>query len=383
MRRELGMKYVLAILCLAVCSCQGNSKDKPLVEEKTDSILHVKGMKRLQMDGEDKPSSGFIRYFENNGNPCLVQGNVNQKTIGIYDYVSGAKKMTVETEHTEGDFFAYTPDTALVIANGRGKSTVHMWVDDKNTSMDVSVVIRKGHIEQYPRCRHDGSVHLNGKWYFSCFRIGEYPVEMQSGNDRFPLLEVDMAKKEYKFVGSYPEIYAHNNMGTLSYWVPALCRGKNDGEVLVGFPASPDMLLYSPETGESRFVSVKSEYADTIPLPLTEKGRDYFNESDSYYYFAQYTHYGPVSYDPWRDVYYRFVGIGLDDWDLEPSPLLQNQKAWSVMVFDSSFRKLGELFLGRMYDVNLHFVSPDGLFLLNRNNDEGVATCTQFEYIKE
>ena len=137
------MKYVLAILCLAVCSCQGNSKDKFPVGEKTDSILHVKGMKKLQLDGMEKPSSGFVRYCENNGEPCLIQGNVNQKTIGIYDYVSGAKRMTVETERADGEFFAYTPDTAFVIANGRGKSTVHMWADGKNASMNVSVAVRK------------------------------------------------------------------------------------------------------------------------------------------------------------------------------------------------------------------------------------------------
>ena len=121
-------------------------------------------------------------------------------------------------------------------------------------------------------------------------------------------------------------------------------------------------------------------YADTIPLPLTEKGRDYFIESDSYYYYAQYSHYGPISYDPWKKIYYRFVGIGLNDWDLEPSPRLQTQKKWSVMVFDTSFRKLGEQYLGDAYHVDYHFVSPDGLFILNKGKNEDVAEYTLFKY---
>ena len=378
------MKHLIIIIfCLAICSCQGKRNDTFSEKMQTDSILQVKGPKHLLMDDWDYPTAGLIRYHEFKGKPCLIQGNVNQKTIGVYDYMSGNKQMTVGTKHTNGEFFAYSSDTALVITNARGKSTVHMWIAGKNTSIDVAVSVRKGCVEQYPRCRHDSSVYLNGKWYFSCYRLGEYPAEMQSGKDRFPLLEVDMANKEYKFVGAYPEIYAHNNMGTLNYWVPTLCRGKNGGEVLVGFPASPEILRYSPDTGESLFVSVKSEYADTIPLPLTEKGRNYFNESDSYYYFAQYTHYGPISYDPWRDVYYRFVGIGLNDWSLDPSPLLQNQKSWSVMVFDSSFKKLGEQFMGKEYDINFHFVSPDGLFVLNKDDNEDVATYTLFEFIKK
>ena len=203
---------------------------------------------------------------------------------------------------------------------------------------------------------------------------------MKSGKDRFPLLEVDLKTKNYSFVGAYPDVYASNNMGTINYWIPELCRGKNDGEILVGFKASPEILVYSPSTGESRFECVKSVYADSIPLPFTAKGRDYFSDSESYYYFAQYSHYGPISYDPWKKIYYRFVGIGLDDWDLEPNPHLQGQKKWSVMVFDTSFRKLCEQYLGDAYHVDYHFVSPDGLFILNKGKNEDVAEYTLFKY---
>ena len=53
------------------------------------------------------------------------------------------------------------------------------------------------------------------------------------------------------------------------------------------------------------------------------------------------------------------------------------------MVFDASFRKLGEQFLGDTYHVDFHFVSPDGLFLLNKGKGENVAEYTLFKYNKE
>ena len=53
------------------------------------------------------------------------------------------------------------------------------------------------------------------------------------------------------------------------------------------------------------------------------------------------------------------------------------------MVFDSSFKKLGEQFMGKEYDINFHFVSPDGLFVLNKDDNEDVATYTLFEFIKK
>lgn len=370
-------------MCLLACSCHSQKKAETQEDVRTDSILTMDGTKKLYMDAGDDPSHDHIRYDEVNGKACLVWGNGRKKTISVYDYASGEKLSEIGVGNIEGEFFAYSPDTAFVVERSRGKATVNVWLEGNMTTLNIPVRVKKGHVEQFPKCQTDGAIHINGKWYFSCYRIGEYPDEMKSGKDRFPLMELDLAKKDYRFIGAYPEVYTSNNMGTLNYWVPDLCCGKNDGEILVGFKASPEMLVYSPATGESRFESVKSVYADTIPLPLTAKGRDYFVESDSYYYYAQYSHYGPISYDPWRKIYYRFVGIGLNDWKLESSPLLQDRKKWSVMVFDTSFRKLGEQFLGDTYQVSSHFVSPDGLYLLNKDKKKGVAEYTLFTYNKE
>lgn len=370
-----------SILCLFVCCCQSNKKEQGQGVLLTDSILSICGVKQIYMNDLDYPTSGHIRYSEDNGRPYLIQSNDRQKTIRTYDYFSGEKLTEVKMEKMRGEFFAYSSDVAFAIAMESGKTTVYAWIDNQMKEMKIPIKIEVGHIEQYPRCGLNGGVCIDGKWYFSCYRLGEYPKEMKSGKDRFPLLEVNIEDNSYRFVGAYPDIYAHNNMGTLNYWVPDLCRGKEGGDVVLGFKASPEILVYSPVTNEIHFESVKSVYADTIPLPLTGKGRDYFQESDSYYYFAQYTHYGTISYDPWRRLYYRFVGIGLDDWGLESSPLLQNKKKWSVMVFDESFTKLGEQYLGDKYNVNHHFVSPEGLYILNKDKNENVAIYSLFKYI--
>ena len=381
---DLVMKILMLLFtCLLASSCHSQKKEETQADVRTDSILTMGGTKKLYMDAGDNLSQDHVSYGEADGKACLIRGNGREKTIEVYDYASGEKLSEVEVGNIDGEFFAYSSDTAFVVERSKGKATVSAWTQGNMATRHIPVRVRKGHIEQFPGCQTDGAIPMDGKWYFPCYRIGEYPEEMKSGKDRFPLMELDLTKKDYRFVGAYPEIYASNNMGTLNYWVPYLCRGKSNGEIVVGFKASPEMLVYSPATGECRFESVKSVYADTIPLPLTAKGRDYFVESDSYYYYAQYSHYGPISYDPWKKIYYRFVGIGLNDWELEPSPQLQNRKKWSVMVFDASFRKLGEQYLGDAYRVLAHFVSPDGLYLLNKGKEKGVAEYTLFTYNKE
>ena len=376
------MKMLLLTLACFLASCSQSPKSSEKQETlQTDSVFSFAGTKKILM-GEGYRTYGYIRYTEENGKAFLVQGNEREKIIKTYDYLSGKVLSESALDAGEGELYAHHPDTAFVIDRSKGKASMDVWQHGEKIKLDIPIRVKKGHIEQFPRCWKDGAVHVNGKWYFSCFRMGEYPDEMKSGKERFPLLEVDLDTKNYSFVGAYPDMYASNNMGTMHYWIPELCRGKNDGEILVGFKASPEMLVYSPATGESRFESVKSIYADTIPLPLTEKGRDYFSESDSYYLYAQYSHYGSISYDPWKKIYYRFVGIGLNDWKLEPSPRLQTQKKWSVMVFDTSFRKLGEQYLGGAYDVESHFVSPDGLYILKKGQDKQVAEYALFKYNK-
>ena len=89
-----------------------------------------------------------------------------------------------------------------------------------------------------------------------------------------------------------------------------------------------------------------------------------------------------IRFDKWRNIYYRFVGIGLDDLTLDSDPLLQNRKSWSIMVFDESFNKLGEQYIGDSYVIDQHFVSPDGLYILNKDKNEDIAVYTLFQYIK-
>lgn len=370
--------YAIIICIVVITGCEDTKKGDKIINDDS-SIMIVVGQKQLHMGETDYPTSGTIRYYESENKAHIIQCNDKMRTIAIYDYATGKKENGKDVHEIlpGGELFALNNDT-LISAIDADPSIVSTYCSGNRYTMNIPVIVKEHHIEQYPRCFPQGAIFMNGKWYLSCYRLGEYPEWMKKGKERFPVVEIDFQKNEWQFIGGYPELYAQNNMGSLNYWVPFICNSPEEGKIVIAYSASPDIQIYSVKDRTSKFISIKSIYADTIPLPLTLKGRDYFSDADSYYNFAQYSHYGPLSYDPWRKLYYRFVGIGLNDWSLKKNPLLQDKKKWSVMLFDHSFKKIGEKHIGDKFNVIFHFVSPDGLYILNKDKNEDIATYTLF-----
>ena len=167
------MKVLLFLfVCLMTYSCHSrNHSDSPEVSS-VDTLFEVGNSLKLYLSDGVRPTSGYVRYYEENGKSYLVQGNERQKTIRVYDFITGKPIDEVVLNAGEGEFYVHHPDTAFVIGRSKGKASVNAWIKGEKVSFDIPVHVRKGQVEQYPRCWKDGAVHVNGKWYFSCFRMG-------------------------------------------------------------------------------------------------------------------------------------------------------------------------------------------------------------------
>ena len=53
--------------------------------------MNVSGQKQLYMGETDYPTSGTIRYYEQDGKSYVVQCNDRMRTIAVYDYTTGKK----------------------------------------------------------------------------------------------------------------------------------------------------------------------------------------------------------------------------------------------------------------------------------------------------
>ena len=80
---------VLLFVCLMAYSCHSrNHADSPEVSS-VDTLFEVGNSLKLYLSDGERPTSGHVRYYEENGKSYLVLGNEGQKTIRVYDFITG------------------------------------------------------------------------------------------------------------------------------------------------------------------------------------------------------------------------------------------------------------------------------------------------------
>lgn len=345
-----------------------------------DSIFVVEKGGTLAL-GEYDNKEAFVFYDEIENQ--LFRVSKGLKNVSVFNLDNW--KLKKSTRITQSDFsgmniYPLGVDTIVGFQQCplNGIYDIKLLASGKIKKVEYELTTQRGRIEQVAD-GYWGHSHIGNKYYFTCSRPGEFPEEMLHGKDRLPIAVVDSSFSRVTFMGEYPELYAHNNMGTVSHWFPRMCTPSNGKEVIVGFTASPDIYVYDPKTDKHRWVTAKSKYFDTIPLPFTEMGRDYFWESKSYYEYAQHPNYDSIIYDKWKHVYYRFVGLGLNDRTIEYKPFIYNDKNYTIMVLDESFNVLGEQFIGNVQDMYHFFVTPQGLFIRDKKSSEDMESYTLFK----
>lgn len=138
----------------------------------------------------------------------------------------------------------------------------------------------------------------------------------------------------------------------------------NRNEILVSWPALDSILIYDSQFNLVKQVpsksQLKSEYnAEDIALTNEDVSRIVLTTS----------HYPLFFYDPYRDLYYRFVNIG---GDFDPNSLTSSNSVlandFSILVYDQSFKPLGEQrFHSKTYNHYMAFVGEKGFYLPRTN----------------
>ncbi|WP_041779163.1 DUF4221 family protein [Belliella baltica] len=220
----------------------------------------------------------------------------------------------------------------------------------------------KSMVNHYSRVTNP-TIYENGKLYFSDLTLNGFLNSVESMESFRPAIEVDLIENKVTLIEKIkvPDFYKEKTWQ--AYW-GNFSRIKNDDLWIYSWKAMDSLLIFDENMNLLKSVNAKSEFAK----PLNTSSGDQTVEVQFQESITQ-TSYTSILYDPYREVYYRFVLIGraLDDSYLEDQfPTLKND--FSIIVLDKDFNILTEKrFPSKIHYPYKSFVGKKGLYLSRTN----------------
>lgn len=217
-------------------------------------------------------------------------------------------------------------------------------------------------------------VVLNSFAYFSV--LPDLAPTDLSHLENWPVLgKLNLNSGEISFVYNLPEIYSKGIYGG-NYLYPYFCFNRNTGNFIFSFAAENN--LYETDLKSTD----KSIPANSIHLDkrIEPAKPDEVETSEDRTRFALLTDsYGPIYYDPYRNLYLRIAQKKLDAQSFQ-------SKKWSktsfIMLLDEELQIIGE---SQIDNLNLYslFFTPEGVYAqLKTSTSEDYVSFQKLEYSK-
>jgi hypothetical protein len=176
----------------------------------------------------------------------------------------------------------------------------------------------------------------------------------------------NLSNTTVKFVNSYPEIYGNtkkltDHWGIFSYlMVPYDLNNK--GETVLSYPADDHVTVYDIVSNTTRRYFAGYSKKDIIHQKNVSR-------IDELLQYLESTLYGNIHFDPYRNLYYRFVYLPSSDYDINNRDTYV--KNMSIIILDSEFNKVGEYDLKEKTSMSRGaFVSKEGLHIQTLSDDD-------------
>lgn len=363
--------WILILLCPSIISCtwQGNNTRKSEAEH-IDSLfaLSLKQEKKFRIDDETRLQPAFMQYFtDENGVNVLSFLNMYNRSLYFYDYVDTAfmKRIKIEREGPNGilrpaGYYIKSCDsiyvfdmikTELVLMDSLAhKKTVFSLRDNPDANWAL-------YYPQYFLSTVNPIIELNNQLILTGYSPFSLPDENIS-KFRYTAF-IDMNREDIRYQYTYPtELYGGNvnwegGFATMVY--PCLSP---DGTLYHSFPVSHD--IYERKDNSDTLLPIYAgvKNANTIH-PIDHKQRG----TPDKLIIENYLHedlYGALIYDPFREMYYRFLTKGVPNADTH-SP--KEIKPIVVILLDNKFNYIGESTIGteKEWNCNNAFITKEGL----------------------
>lgn len=205
-----------------------------------------------------------------------------------------------------------------------------------------------------------------GRYFISGSGMGEPPGE--SRQNRPVTICVEPDGDEISYTGYYPDHYRKAHWGETSMRFVYHAYWPQGQAIVYSFPAS-HQLYYKPLHSDS----LHAVYGGSAHIPeiaAYSDNRHSLNfDVDAYFRYECTTPaYGPLYYDPWREVFYRLyvLGVSLEDFSRSQQDPAQSHLMFGrtgIVVLDKNLGYMGDTLFEELRYFPNAFVTPQGLHI--------------------
>lgn len=346
-------------------------------------LLKEQGIKKFLLDKNTGPISLGVSYYENNKGRFYFHFNSHNIKFLVYDYdkTTLKKKLELKGKYPIPSYATYyNLDTIILIYDSTNKNSI-LLLDSLGRKINLMVIeterfnFRKRGViyKNYnPILFKKNKIFYTNTLYSDC-RLKNRYSECLGGS-------IDCLTQSRENFVYYPDKYYISDWG-YGYFTD-IFHCFNDHEMIVSFPASEYIYIYNLYLNKKDSSLARSSFFNST-RPIKRRKRTTLNDEKSARHYASTPSYGPVYYDQYKKVYYRFAGLPKRKRDFDKKfPMESIRKPQSIIILDKDFKKIGETFLGDDFRVLCTLITPDGLLLNKIEKDETYTTYKIFKLVK-
>jgi len=215
------------------------------------------------------------------------------------------------------------------------------------------------------------SVQLDTRYPAYCtgskiYFIGANFFHQEDHTKLLNVIVLDLESGEMSYHFPRPAIYNEGNWGYFKYIVYH-CYIPDAGKFVYSFGVSDSLFVTGLKFKTITKHPARSRFFDEIK-PLTNNLSEKVTDERIDEYDMTTPTYGPVIYDPFRKLYYRFAFHAISMEDYKSGDRRRQKPKTSIIVLDARFKFIDEVILPvDEYMTTMYFVNGEGLHLAKSN----------------
>jgi hypothetical protein len=357
------MPYLfILILVIFITSCQSStdnfSANYTLIP--SDTLL-------LPFDSGSKAHSSSINFFYYKNKPTLMIFSELNDNLLFYDLESKKiiRKTTLARQGKNsigaGKVGAcYINEDTLIVSTSSYQLSI---IDIEGNLKFKKSLLNPNFLEQpktgtnFPAILNNDKLLIGTIPYIDTEKIEEF-------KKAFCLIQIDFKTSSTIPITKYPNSYQKGLYGANFAFNFSYTFNPNNNKIVWSFPIDDSLYVQDTSTNKIESYHCPSKYFSEI-APSKEK-----NMQDASIYtkfYIQSNSYGPIYYDKYRKVYYRFAERGVDE-------IRYKEKKWwkynTIIILNEKFEKIGETEISENATNIQCFVSEKGFFIYEYQEKE-------------